>query len=272
MHFPRFWAKASIDGFSCWWWSDSSEADAKFQAQKKAAVVAQRVKSGAARGDHYGYPDRALREEIVQDLKECKAVISRNSYGSLVLNTADVMFVDVDFEPAGEGPGWFARLFGAKSPAPISAIDQVLSDAERWLKPNSTWGFRIYLTKAGARLIATHALIEPNSSVAQQAFEALKCDPLYRRLCQTQKSFRARLTPKPWRCNSVAAPVRWPFENQEAQQRFAEWQESYQVEMANYATCKFIKEIGSSSEVMQIAKLVELHDKLTKASSDLPLA
>ena len=59
-----------------------------------------------------------MREEpVLRDWKDeqggLTAAITRNSYGCLVLNTAQIMFVDVDApEPKSSGGGFFAGLFG----------------------------------------------------------------------------------------------------------------------------------------------------------------
>ncbi len=53
----------------------------------------------------YAYGDRPLREEIVRSVAgdgERAAVVTRNSFGCLVLNTAGVLFVDVDLPRAVE--------------------------------------------------------------------------------------------------------------------------------------------------------------------------
>ncbi len=62
------------------------------------------------------------------------------------------------------------------------------------------WGWRIYRTKAGFRLLATHRPVFPSEPLAEEAFQEFKADILYRKLCVNQKCFRARLTPKSWRC------------------------------------------------------------------------
>jgi hypothetical protein len=77
-----------------------------------------------------------------------------------------------------------------------------MTKIENWSRNHPEWGWRIYRTRAGLRLLATQGLVEADSDVADGVFEALGADPLYRKLCKTQKCFRARLTPKPWRCGN----------------------------------------------------------------------
>ncbi len=78
-----------------------------------------------------------------------------------------------------------------------------IAKAELWTRNHSDWGWRIYRTRAGLRLLATHALFDPETAAADGVFDALGADPLYRQLCKTQKCFRARLTPKYWRCEAT---------------------------------------------------------------------
>ena len=52
-------------------------------------------------------------------------------------------------------------------------------------------------------------------------------NPLYRRLCRTQKWFRARLTPKPWRCGFENPPCRWPWPDGRAEARYKDWETRY---------------------------------------------
>ena len=69
----------------------------------------------------------------------------------------------------------------------------------------------IYETAGGLRVILAHRKIDPCSDEAARTLDFVGSDPLYLRLCRSQKSFRARLTPKPWRCGHHAPSERWPF-------------------------------------------------------------
>ena len=76
-------------------------------ALRRASEIASRAATAIAQGKpagRYAYSDRALREEIVQEIDgddTLSAAITRNAYGSLVLNSSRVMFVDVDYFPSG---------------------------------------------------------------------------------------------------------------------------------------------------------------------------
>jgi hypothetical protein len=54
-----------------------------------------------------------------------------------------------------------------------------------------------------------------------------------------QESFRARLTPKPWRLDVGQPPVKFPFETPDAEGRYRDWERTYESKAAGYATCAF---------------------------------
>src|SRR5262245_21083708 len=166
VNFPRFWAKGSHDGFECWRWSELSLAQAEALANQAAQKLADRFRAGDIARHGYAYPDRPFREPVLREVKnnagEVVAVVTRNSYGCLVLNTARVMFVDVDLpERKSSGGGFFNKLFGkTKAAANDPAEAPALVNAEAWGKPHSGCCLRVYRTHAGLRLLATHALFD----------------------------------------------------------------------------------------------------------------
>jgi hypothetical protein len=278
MNFPKFWAKGTHQQFTCWRWSDSSLAEAASLAQEGARRLAERFAAGDKLKHGYGYPDRPLREPVLREIKapggEVAAVITRNSYGALVLNTARIMFVDVDLpEPKSPLGGWLKKLFGKPEPsAALITNDSVMARAEAWSQSHPGWGWRVYRTKAGLRLLATHALFEPESASTEQVFDALGADPLYRRLCRTQKCFRARLTPKPWRCGFKNPPGRWPWPDAKAEAQYKDWEALYQKACRDYATCELAATPGSQQIDSTVQLIVKVHDETTFADSKLDLA
>lgn len=297
MLIPRFWAKArtnvssQIGGrrgdfqLTGWGWSDRDEAEAAERAKENVARIGERVRQGQRFPDHYGYgANRPLREQIVREIAEDSgepsAVITRNSYGCLVLNTARVMFVDIDLPvPAQPSLGIVESILslftGRKQPVPAqshgsetAALDRV----KEWLRDRNDYGLRAYRTAAGLRLLVTSAFHDPASTDTRAVLEALDCDPMYVKLCQTQQSFRARLTPKPWRCRAHNPGVSYPFENAGAQRRFEQWLATYESKTPAYATCAFVAEMGRARCLPEMEPLVELHDELTGAKSGRPLA
>ena len=277
MNFPQFWARGSSGNFFCWRWSPQSLAEAQSLANQAAQQLADRFRSGdyPPKGGGY-YPDRPFREQIIQEIKngsgETSAVVTRNSYGCLVLNTARAMFVDIDL-PEPKPPGIFQRLFGKPDlTPPANQQNEVLIKIENWTRNHPEWGWRVYRTRAGLRLLATQGLVEADSDVADGVFEALGADPLYRKLCKTQKCFRARLTPKPWRCGIHRKPQRWPWLDGKAEKSFQKWEAQYLSYSANWATCEFIRQIGNPAVHVEIQSIVKLHDGPTRVESKLQLA
>jgi len=146
MYFPKFWARASEPArgtagrslrVSCWRWSDQSLADAQEMARQAARQLADRFARGMIAKARYGYGDRPFREPVIRDMRdesnELTAVLSRNSYGCLVLNTSRVMFVDVDIpQLESAAPGWLRKL--TRKPAPESLVEQALGRAEQWCR------------------------------------------------------------------------------------------------------------------------------------------
>src|SRR5262249_8268255 len=156
-------------------------------ANDAAQTLEARIEKGENLPIHWTYyPNRPLREQALHEIKnsagEVAAVVTRNSYGCQVLNTARVMFVDVDFPESGSGGGFFKKLFG-KSVDPQTAESTRVED---WMRNHPDWGWRVYRTRAGVRLLATHGLIDADSTVAEEVFVAMDSDPLYRTLCKMQ--------------------------------------------------------------------------------------
>jgi len=154
MNFPPFWAKGTCDDFSCWRWSHRSREEALALANEAAQKLADRFRAGDIPTHGYGYPDRPLREPVLREIKngagEAVAVVTRNSYGSLVLNTARVMFVDVDLPEPNPSGGLLKRLFGKPDVRPAAdPANDAIARTEMWARKNPDWGWRIYRTRAG---------------------------------------------------------------------------------------------------------------------------
>ena len=99
---------------------------------------------------HGYYPDRPFREEILQEINDARglaAVVARNSYGCKVLNTARVMFVDIDLpEPQRPKRGLFQMLFGKPAPQPPADPGpdiEAQARVENWTRNNYQWGWRV---------------------------------------------------------------------------------------------------------------------------------
>ena len=101
MHFPRFWVLGKEGGCWAWGWSDSSPEEARAHAARNARRAA--AQRDEAVGRRYAYGERPLREPVLGEIKgpsgEIDAVVTRNAYGALVLNTARVMFIETSSLP-----------------------------------------------------------------------------------------------------------------------------------------------------------------------------
>ncbi len=265
--FAKFWAKGVSGSFQCWSHSNQSLDEAQRQADQRVAEIAARFKQFGEPPKKYIYSDRKLREPVIEALHQ--SVISRNAYGALVLNTAHAMFVDIDLPNPSSG-GFLKGLFGGSRSDPRQDI---LQRVQAWTERTPGWGWRVYDTAAGMRLLATHQVFEPDAEVVQNVFEELGADPLYRVLCRVQKCFRARLTPKPWRCDLAAPKVRWPWANPQEEVEFADWLSQYERHSAGCATTHWVTDLGATEVHPAVAPIVALHDERTLAlRGDLPLA
>lgn len=288
MKIPAFWSKATAEGdspmgkrvaFSCWRPSDMS-AD---NAHESALAAAQRVLDAFLSGrklDRYAYGCVPLREEVVNQVCDDQgnriAAVTRNSYGSLVLNAERVMFVDIDFPEVTTGEAtryFFARLFGRARTSPTAQREQeARTGVERFVAQRPQWGLRLYRTFAGLRGIVTHDVFTPMNQDALNTLREMGSDPLYIRLCKAQECFRARLTPKPWRCGHGSNTVGYPLEDDAAAQRFENWKAKYDASLQNYATCHFLGQMGVEELHPEVKRIVELHDFVTKCNEPLALA
>jgi hypothetical protein len=212
-----------------------------------------------------------MREPVLREMHnaagEVTSVVTRNSYGCQVLNSIVALFVDVDFpDQKPKGVGLFGSLFGRRAAEAQDPAKAAITKASAWAKSHPGWNWRIYRTKAGLRLLATHALFDPSDPVCERVFSAVDADPLYRKLCQTQKCFRARLTPKPWRCKLPHVPARWPFEDAAQEHAFGNWDAKYQTTCRTKATCQLLDQ-GSGEVHAELREIVALHDEMTRAMS-----
>jgi hypothetical protein len=146
MNFPQFWSRGSSGDFSCWRWSSQSLAEAQSLASQAAQQLADRFRAGDYPPKHGGYyPNRPFREQVLHEIKndagETAAVVTRNSYGCQVLNTARVMFVDIDLPEPKPSGGFLKKLFGKPDVAPSSnPQSEAMTRIENWTRNNSEWG------------------------------------------------------------------------------------------------------------------------------------
>lgn len=239
--------------------SNRSASEAMRQAQAKLDKLKRKLA-----GETHVFADYEadVREEVLRWLDDSN-VITRNRYGAQVLNSANLLMLDIDQAPAG-------LLDWLKPPSAATRkqrmIDQVRRLARAPLCQSLT--LRVYETYRGLRVLALGQPFEPRAAVTQAMFAAFQCDPLYTRLCQKQNCFRARLTPKPGRMRLRGFRVMWPRPSH-LSGAFNAWLADYEALSQQYATCRFVEQIGSAPS----PEAVRLHDALTGIQHPhLPLA
>ena len=145
----------------------------------------------------------------------------------------------------------------------------------RFVDSHREWNLRLYRTPAGFRVLATHQQFVPTDPAVNDCFRALGADRLYVKMCLKQHCFRARVSPKPWRIGIDAhlkpRPGVWPISADRMPDRLA-WVEKYERAASGYAACEFIESVGSGIVSSQIRDVIELHDKLSQATSGRPIA
>lgn len=259
-------------------WSDADQDGAAAMARSIADRVARLVAGGQTKLQRYQYGERPLPEPVVREFNDgagLRAAVTRNVYGALVLNTRDLMFVDVDVDPpkpsAAALLSGVMSLFG-KKPAPEKAAPDPIVERFRHVAEAHSLGMRVYRTAGGYRGLVTTASFSPADSSSRALLDEFGTDVLYVKLCEKQNSFRARMTPKPWRIELRPPSVSFPYETPQDQARFDAWQSEYDAASAQYAVCEFIAEVGSPQSGGLFDDLVAFHDEQTKASAGLPLA
>lgn len=251
-----------------------------------------------------------IREEIVS--RHGDTVLTRNSYGALCINTPDVLFADIDFKEgvpevatcltqilllAGAAvAGWMtgskaaglvlmatALFLGYAFPAIVGWVMRLRGGEVqlarkriyRFANANPDWRLNIYRTPAGFRVMAMHRTFDPSEPEVERFFSALGTDPVYRRMCQKQRCFRARVSPKPWRVgiqeHMRPRPGVWPVNPERLPERAA-WIATYEKAAREYASCQFIESIGSGMTHPAAQTVQDLHDRLSRAMEPLPIA
>ena len=287
MNFPRYWAKGSYTGTTCdgkkatccaFGWSSESLTDAEAKGRQRAQLFVEKG-IGSDKRKEYEYGEAPFREEVIDSIQldgNDVAIISRNRYGSLVLNSANVMFVDIDLPRIVSTGFWDAvRLhFSSKKRKERRQIVESISLdlVQAWHQENPTKSFRLYRTHSGLRLLLTDKVYDPKGDESKGILTDLDSDPLYRALTERQGCYRARLTPKPWRCRTPRPPSSFPWSDPEDEKKYRAWEDTYSKASKQYATCALIREYGSETDDPVIRQVVACHDSFTISAQSLPLA
>lgn len=283
LHIPKFWASATGSArnprdedvaLKCFGYSDSGVPEARARAMQILTRLHERVRAGAPWPDRYGYGDRPIREEILRELRSptgsLDGYLTRNGYGSTVLNSAALLFADIDDPPVGLLDK-LRGLFRSRTDAavrPQGLPKSILAFASA----HPSWTLRVYRTFAGWRVLAVHDVFDPEAESTIVALREMDCDPQYVQLTKVQRCFRARMTPKPWRCGIEKPHRAFPREDPALEQAHQRWLRSYVAACEPYATCRFVVELGRGRPCADAERLVRVHDEATRAGSSLPLA
>jgi hypothetical protein len=232
--------------------STSSELEARQMAEEQArrALEDLLTRRRDAVGGYAYLVDKRV-EPLVDVLPEQEARITVNGYGAIVMNARQALFADVDvLDDQGSNP---------RSEDPPAAL-------ARGLASRSGLGWRTYRTYGGWRCLCTNATFDPVSEEALSLLGDLGADPKYVVLCRVQRTFRARLTPKPWRAHQRPLAIAAGRDVSRGElQRYVDrtWR---------YATARFVKTVGPVEITPELNALVEYHDRWTQAATSKPLA
>jgi hypothetical protein len=212
--------------------------------------------------DYPAYETGGRPEEFIEEL-DAHTIITRNRAGVLVLNTEHLLFADIDLPKHG-----FAKLIALfKGNPEVNAIEKLKS----WLASQPDVGARVYRTAGGLRYLFTHAPLRVDTQTLGW-LQTLGSDPLYTKLCKAQQCYRARLTPKAWRIKVQTPPNGYPRTTHALQVTFNKWLSSYNTASQKFAVCQFIGAFGAKEHHGDLADIIVQHDRITRATSQLPLA
>jgi hypothetical protein len=284
MKIPKYWAQAfqSVQDpegkwfkLSSWRWSDSSTDDANQLALARVKELIDLVTRGEEL-NRYSYGERPLREETIQavsgDGSKELGVITRNAYGALVLNATQAMFVDIDFQdeaPGAQLAAQFRKLTGKAAP---TQEEREVENVRQWAAKNPGIGIRVYRTSGGLRGLITNQVFNPADESAQEILQELKSDSLYVKLCKDQDCFRARLSPKPWRCGIEKPPSRFPWQDARSELAYRSWEEKYKTASSRYDVCRSVGQFGSTEVHPDIEPILAVHDRWCISDYNLQLA
>lgn len=266
MKFNRYWVRergeVQVNGQSrpvtCYGSSDLSPDAARDDARRRLAAVQRRILGERVPSADY---ETAIREEIIRVIDD-RNLLSRTRYGALILNSEDTFFIDIDRPPRN----FWKSLFAWRG---LSGKERILASiAELAATPRyRDLGIRVYETHSGIRAIVSGVQAAPGSAGSARILADFHADPLYALLCGKQGCYRARVTPKPHRARCRGHRVQFPRDDAQ-QAEFAQWLAEYEAKSGRYAVCRFRHEFGTPART----GIVDLHDQLTRANSNLPLA
>lgn len=122
--------------------------------------------------------------------------------------------------------------------------------------------------------LALHRRFDPREPEVCAFITAIAADRVYVRMCQRQQGFRARLSPRPWRIGLLVhlrpRPGVCPADPDRLPER-ERWVAEYERRAAGFASCRWVADCGTGAVDPALESVAELHDRVCKAGSDLPL-
>ncbi len=224
--------------------------------------------------NHTDMPERIRREEYAATICEelCRRIddrnlVTRNRYGALVLNSEELLFLDVDHVPYTIKE-LLKKLCGMAVPEASERL-RIKLEGFLHLPEFQGVGMRLYATSQGFRILLSLPGLETLRSPGMaDLFKKFNTDPLYADLCRKQQCFRARLTPKPARMGiKTMLKFRFPYAAED-QAAIAAYLEEYNKKSEGFAVCRLIAQLGKRFN----SPAIEYHDQMTKCGKRLPLA
>ncbi|WP_281222892.1 hypothetical protein [Photobacterium sanguinicancri] len=269
MKFAKYWEKQDVNVdekqfgqpiISVWGGSNTSSEDADHNAQKRVASLNAFMASDFTEKGDYEYWVGFVREELLEEVKApddtVLAVLTRNHYGALVLNTDVALFGDIDVTPPS-----FIERFLEKFGKTKKDKGYYLKKIEAYQAAHPDLSFRVYETHSGIRFIETSRVINSQDPIVTSLFKDLNVDPLYQYLCHRQACFRARLSPKPWRIGMARPASRFPRCNENEMTAFRLWLSGYEKASQGTTVVKHLASFGARRADATVQRVIELHDR-----------
>jgi len=196
-----------------------------------------------------GMPAAGWRPEVEPILQEVAGprgtcgVVTRNRYGARIMNATNAMFVDIDGQDK----------------------ERLQAGLVEWSRENPKASLRVYETQNGLRVLRTDRLFDARSRETQDVLASMGSDEKYAVMCAAQDCFRARLTPKPWRCGVADAPsvlgagLAIP----------PSWVQAYERASQEYGVCRYLGWLGPKMLMPEISPVLMLHDRYAIGGSVL---
>lgn len=291
--------------------SDAHEnAKERVRDAAKRALAGESVRTTDYKVEYGGAVGLPIREEIIE--RHGESIITRNSYGALCLNTPDVLFADIDVPQPSHGrltgtlfflilaAGFWGRIeLSAWWPVVVAFLaaiilagplawlivkaassfrqdpfEAALTRIDSYAKDNPSWLLRVYRTPKGYRVLVMHSTFDPTQEESSAFMNAIASDPIYMRLCRSQKCFRARISPKPWRIGVEhirPRPGIWPIKPEHMDRR-RRWVAEYERKSAEFAACEYVATLGRGRTATDCERVRDVHDRYCKPESNLPTA